>query len=174
MNQSTATTSVSSSDSKESVYLMVGDLYFGNQAREVKTLLGSCVAVTLWHKGFGIGGMCHIALPETRTDTVDPMNTRFADGAINTFLLYMTDAGLQPKDFKVGLYGGGQMFHYRHRESYIDIGAKNLEIVRRLLKLHKFRVIDEDVSGPYYRHIALDLKTGQLNLRKTPVSETMD
>ncbi|MDH5546673.1 MAG: chemotaxis protein CheD [Gammaproteobacteria bacterium] len=173
MNQNTAASS-DIQEEGESVYLMVGDLYFGNQAREVKTLLGSCVAITLWHKEHGIGGMCHIALPETRIDTPDPMNTRFADGAINTFIKYIAEIDLQPKNFTVGLYGGGQMFHYRDKESYIDIGAKNLAITKRLLSLHRFRIVEEDVSGPFYRHICLDLKTGKTTLKKTPVRETMD
>jgi chemotaxis protein CheD len=158
---------------QESIYLMVGDLYFGNQAKEVKTLLGSCVAITLWHPKLKVGGMSHIALPESRNEANSSMNTRFADGAINSFISYMTDIDTQPKEYIVHLYGGGQMFHKDDKESYNDVGAKNLANTRRLLKLYRFNIVKEDVSGSFYRHVCLNLQNGHVELRKTPVSDTM-
>ena len=158
---------------KPSIYLMVGDLYFGNQTKEVKTLLGSCVSVILWHPVFKVGGMCHIALPESANDAKNALNTRYADGAIHSFITYMTDINTQPKDYIAHLYGGGQMFNKDDKENYNDVGARNLDITRRLLTLYKFKIEDEDVSGPFYRHVALNLHTGKIDLRKMPVSDTM-
>ena len=43
--------------------LMPGDFVFGNSELKLKTLLGSCVAITLWHPDKKIGGMCHYMLP---------------------------------------------------------------------------------------------------------------
>lgn len=160
-------------NSEKSIYLMVGDLYFGNQAKEVKTLLGSCVAITLWHPRLKVGGMCHIALPESNNITKDPMNTRYAEGAVHTFVMYMTQLETQPKEYITKVYGGGQMFGHHDRSSYNDIGAKNLSIAKKLLDFYRFNISEEDVSGRYYRHVCLDLKTGMVQQRKTPVSETM-
>ena len=33
----------------QKLFLMPGQWYFGGKASELRTLLGSCVAVTLWH-----------------------------------------------------------------------------------------------------------------------------
>lgn len=167
-----ATTAVNNKDPQQSIYLMIGDLYFGNQAKEVKTLLGSCVSVILWHSEFKVGGMCHIALPETNS-AKNALNTRYADGAINSFITYMTDIDTQPRDYIVHLYGGGQMFNKDDKENYNDVGARNIEITHRLLTLYKFKIEKEDVSGPFYRHVGLNLHTGQIDLRKMPVSDTM-
>ena len=46
------------------VFLQPGDFYFGEAGTRIRTLLGSCVAITLWHPILHIGGMCHIMLPE--------------------------------------------------------------------------------------------------------------
>lgn len=43
--------------------LLAGQLYFGTQAGTVRTLLGSCVALVLWHPQRRIGAMCHYLLP---------------------------------------------------------------------------------------------------------------
>jgi len=45
------------------VVLGPGDLYFGDRRTRIRTLLGSCVAVTLWHPKAQIGGMCHYMMP---------------------------------------------------------------------------------------------------------------
>lgn len=45
------------------VFLGPGDLYFGDQFTRIRTLLGSCVAITLWHPRALIGGMCHYMMP---------------------------------------------------------------------------------------------------------------
>lgn len=158
---------------QQSIYLMVGDLYFGNQADEVKTLLGSCVAITLWHPKLFVGGMCHIALPESRDDKHSALNTRFADGAINRFISYISEIDTQPKEYVVNLYGGGQMFNNRDKDNYNDVGAKNIANTKRLLAHYRFNISKEDLSGPYYRHVCLNLRNGHVELRKTPVSETM-
>ena len=44
------------------ISLLPGELYFG-QRHLLKTLLGSCVAITLWHPQRQLGGMCHFLLP---------------------------------------------------------------------------------------------------------------
>ena len=41
-----------------------GGFYFGDNENEIYTLLGSCVAVTLWHPFLNFAGMCHVILPE--------------------------------------------------------------------------------------------------------------
>ena len=41
------------------IFLQPGELWFGDEQTRIRTILGSCVAVTLWHPGRRIGGMCH-------------------------------------------------------------------------------------------------------------------
>lgn len=45
------------------VILQPGELFFGKEDVVVKTLLGSCIAITLWHPEQKQGGMCHYMLP---------------------------------------------------------------------------------------------------------------
>ena len=48
---------------KNDVFLLPGEFHFGDQDDRIITLLGSCVAITLWHPEKRIGGMCHYMLP---------------------------------------------------------------------------------------------------------------
>src|SRR5690606_5865574 len=45
------------------VNLLPGALWFGTGDVRLHTLLGSCVAITLWHPRYRYGGMCHFMLP---------------------------------------------------------------------------------------------------------------
>ena len=61
--------------------LLAGQLYFGTQAGTVRTLLGSCVALVLWHPQRRIGAMCHYLLPGRQRRDGSP-DARFGDEAI--------------------------------------------------------------------------------------------
>ena len=44
------------------VFLQPGELYFGDRYTRLRTLLGSCVSIVLWHREALLGGMCHYML----------------------------------------------------------------------------------------------------------------
>ena len=62
--------------------LMPGELFFGKDVACLHTLLGSCVAVTLWHPRLRIGGMCHYLLPGRNRPPNQPRDGKFGDEAI--------------------------------------------------------------------------------------------
>src|SRR5439155_18563598 len=41
------------------IFLQPGEWYFGDADTRIRTLLGSCVAITMWHPRRCLGGMCH-------------------------------------------------------------------------------------------------------------------
>ncbi len=68
---------------KNKVFLHPGEFHFADGETHIHTLLGSCVAITLWHPYLRIGGMCHFVLPE-RPDKYNGKNLdgRYAEDAI--------------------------------------------------------------------------------------------
>ncbi|MGI9213007.1 MAG: chemotaxis protein CheD, partial [Methylococcaceae bacterium] len=45
------------------IFLQPGEYYFSDRDTRIRTVLGSCVAITFWHPGILVGGMCHFMLP---------------------------------------------------------------------------------------------------------------
>ena len=41
------------------VFLQPGDIHFGGADTRIRTVLGTCVAISLWHPVRQIGGMSH-------------------------------------------------------------------------------------------------------------------
>jgi len=146
------------------IFLHPGELYFGRAPTIISTLLGSCVAATLWHPEKKIGGMCHIVLPEAINGKCD---MKYGDCAIGEFAKQAIKYQTRTKDYKIHLYGGSDMFPDMKKQTGMKIGDRNIEKTEELLKLYKFRVDEVDTGGTTSRKIKLDLSDGSVWTRKT-------
>jgi len=148
-------------------YLYPGERWFGRGNLQVRTLLGSCVAITLWHPGLKSGGMCHYLLPEdptrSRARAPDP---RYADEAMGLFLRDIKRMRTCASDYRAGLFGGGNMFTALERAWTVDIGRRNSEMGRSLLRRYGFTLVYEDVGGKLHRQVILDITDGKIFLRR--------
>lgn len=151
-------------DFGHTIVLGAGELFFGQAPAIVHTLLGSCVAITLWHPRLRCGGMCHYLLPR-RADYVRNHHGRghYGSDAIAFFLEQARRAGCRPADFHVKIFGGGQMFDdLPAKESPVDVASNNVEIGLALLGEGGFVVRAADTGGVRYRKIFLDLESGDV------------
>jgi len=152
------------------IFLQPGELWFGDEHTRIRTILGSCVAVTLWHPGRRIGGMCHFMLPKrgprARSEGLDG---RYAGDAIALFARELRAARTHPQDYQVKLFGGGRMFRSRHapgvQADMQDVGARNVESARTLLRAQGFRVRAAHVAGEGHRNLIFDVGSGEVWLR---------
>ena len=145
-----------------------GELYFGRERCILKTLVGSCIAIVLWHQEKNLGGMCHIVLPDSSEARIG-CNNRFADCAIKTFVEDIKAAGTQPGDYWVGVYGGGNMFPGMHFNNARPIGEQNVSAACRCLKESGFHVAHKDIGRAVYRMLSLDLESGEVVLKNTDI-----
>lgn len=146
------------------IFLHPGDLYFGRAPTIISTLLGSCVAATLWHPKEKIGGMCHIVLPESPEDVCE---MRYGDCAIAEFVKQATKFNTITKDYEVHIYGGSDMFPNMQKSAEMKIGNRNIEKVKELLRLYRFYIKEIDTGGSNSRKIKLDLSDGSVWARQT-------
>lgn len=143
-----------------------GDLYFGSDEDVIYTLLGSCVAVTLWHPKLLIAAMCHITSP---TSNIEESDTRYANSAINVCMKKITSLNTVPLDYEVGVYGGGSILPVGSDKSGPYIGEKNLIEVEKLLKASGFLVKNRDVGDNFTRKLTLNRLTGDIILERIEV-----
>jgi chemotaxis protein CheD len=71
------------------IVLQPGDWHFGDENTRIRTVLGTCVSVVLWHPALRIGGMCHYMLPGRSPHTGGELDGRYADDAFR-LMLYET------------------------------------------------------------------------------------
>ncbi|HSW03982.1 chemotaxis protein CheD [Aquabacterium sp.] len=164
------------------VLLQPGQWWFGGGATRVRTVLGSCVAVTLWHPRRQIGGMCHYLLPrrgsadraapEAPGSAGDTSDGRYGDEVLMQMVRAVASTGSTPVEYEAKLFGGGRMFRSLDARGTAQVPDRNVQAGRDLLLQHGFACKAEHVGGYGHREVVLDVPDGQVWLRHTPLRTT--
>lgn len=151
------------------IFLQPGEFYFGGAATRIRTLLGSCVAITLWHPERMIGGMCHYMLPN-RPKHGGPLDGKYADEAMALFLQQVAHHQTRPEDYQVKLFGGGTMFPGYSEET--SVARSNINTARQLVTRHHLRLSAEDLGRNGHRDVIFDISSGHVWVRHQDLNES--
>lgn len=153
------------------VFLQTGDCFFGVQPTLVTTVLGSCLAVTMHAPKMGIGTICHAFLPDSddgkRRGIIEPQICRFVDTALQNMLESMDKVGIPRRDLVIKMFGGSSGIAVQGmKHSSYDIGRRNVEMARKLLKFARLTVQVEDVGGSKGRKLMFNTHSGEVWVKK--------
>jgi chemotaxis protein CheD len=158
------------------IFLQPGDFYFGDEDTRIRTILGSCVSITMWHPTRLIGGMCHYMLPGGLRIDLDRLDGKYADEAMLMFLHEIRAAKTHPSEYRVKLFGAGNMFpdvkKNRADKSDPNVPDKNRAIAYSLVEKHGFKIDAEDLGGDGHRQVLFDIWSGHAWVRKPPLLNT--
>jgi|GEM_PF-127970 len=146
--------------------LMPGQMHLGRQAASVRTLLGSCVAITLWHPQLRIGGMCHYLLPSRRRRAGEAADGRYGDEAVEAMVQRLRQLGAQPGEFIAHLYGGADTLASIGGSARFNVGERNIEQGWTLIERYGFQLDGVDVGEDVPRVVALTLADGAVQMRR--------
>lgn len=145
------------------IFLQPGDFHFGDAETSIRTVLGSCVSITMWHPQRLIGGMCHFMLPGGRRTAPDRLNGKYADEAIMMFMLEIAHNKTNVKDYEVKLFGGGNMFPgIAKKEGGSDIGKKNIDMAKALSEQHGLKIVAQDMGMTGHRNVIFEVWSGHV------------
>jgi chemotaxis protein CheD len=146
------------------VLLEPGEFYFGDRSTRIRTLLGSCVAISLWHPRALIGGMCHYMMPGGHPATdPQPLNGRYAADAVEMFLREVAEAGTMPQEYVAKVFGGGNQFPgWSHRGDGGGLPNRNIEAALSLLVEHHITVTATHLGGNGHRQVIFDVWSGDV------------
>jgi chemotaxis protein CheD len=162
-------------DSAIEIFLDPGEYFVGDSGFTVRTLLGSCVSITLWHPHFKYGAMSHFLLstrPKGNTLTQDrrqpspELDGKYADEVLLLMLRQLKDANVKPEQCQAKIFGGGNMFPQRRQDDSTNIGKKNGETARMLLRSHGIPIVSEDLYGNGHREIIFNVSNGDVWIRQ--------
>ncbi len=148
------------------IFLQPGEWYFAGSDTRIRTVLGSCVSLTLWHRRLKMGGMCHYLLPSRGTGMPAECDGRYADEAVAILLREARAAGLKQDECEFKMFGGGNMFPaLRSLHDNAHVPARNVAAMRDLARRHGLRIAAEDVGGSGHRHVMFDIWSGHVWVR---------
>lgn len=144
------------------VHVAPGQVSLGKAGEELRTLLGSCVAVSLWQPHRRLGALSHVALPARNLPPGGVrLDGRFADEAWVKMAMLLAAHGITPHDCVCKIFGGGRIF----ANEFANIGGRNIESVRQLLDSCGIAISKEHVGGIGHRELRFNVATGDVWLR---------
>lgn len=146
------------------INLMPGQWHFGRNA-SLRTLLGSCVAITLWHPQQHLGGMCHFLLPSRSNRGNEALDGRYGDEAVELLMAGIRRSGTQATDYLAHLYGGADTMPDATNIKF-NVGQRNIEQGWALIDRMGFQLQDVDVGDSIPRTVSLNLSTGRVDVKR--------
>jgi len=160
------------------IFLKPGDFYFGDADTRIRTILGSCISITMWHPTRLIGGMCHYLLPSRPNKSKSGLDGHYADEAMQMFMKELKAARTHPSEYRVKVFGGGNMLKFLkssspdidfesrgERQFHMDVAARNVSAAESLLLDNGFKLEAKDLGGNKHRHIIFDIWSGDVWVR---------
>jgi two-component system, chemotaxis family, protein-glutamate methylesterase/glutaminase len=150
-------------------FLLPGEMAFVREPTLLSTLLGSCVAVCIYDRARGWGGMNHFMVPSAGTTRLSP--GKCGDQAIPQLLKLASLAGCDPGRMAARIYGGAAVTGALGGANH-EIGDHNVALARKFLKEAGVTIGAEEVGGVRGRRIDFDTGQGAIKCSLMAVSES--
>lgn len=132
----------------------------------LKTIgLGSCVGVAIYDPFKRVGGLSHIMLPDSTVFNGEVKAGKFADLAIPLMMEDMLNIGAKHHNLQAKISGGSSMFPLTNQLPQAQIGRRNIEAVKEILKKMKIPLLGENTGGSAGRTMWLDLEDMTTRIR---------
>lgn len=145
------------------IFLQPGEFFVADAEYQMRTMLGSCVSITLWHPFKRVGAMSHFLLP-TRGSLAGPeeLDARYGDEAMDLMVAELRQYGVAVGQCQGKVFGGGNMFPDHMRSGVLNVGQRNGEAALELLNRHGVPILSESLFGIGHRQIIFDVRSGDV------------
>lgn len=157
---------------KVKIYLKPGEAVVSRRPVLVATVLGSCVAVTMYSEKIRVGAICHAMLPSSSCKQNDLLCVETAlDYMYRKMMAY--GAG---NDMVVKLFGGAQVLDaVNYSSDKLTVGEQNVARAEEVLRMLGLKVAKANTGGVCGRKLFFSIKNGDVYLRKMgPRSDLID
>ncbi|MFA6286483.1 MAG: chemotaxis protein CheD [Opitutaceae bacterium] len=148
-------------------HLQPGELLVTQEPIWVVTLLGSCVAVTMFNSRFRLSAICHAMLPKPPGAHASGRRSdecfRYVSHAIPAMAERFARLGLEPAEVEVKMFGGGNVIDLGgNPQGDRSIGDANVALATQLLREARFQLKGHSVGGNCGRKIAFNTHSGEV------------
>lgn len=146
----------------ELIKVGMADLKVGRAPDTLTTLgLGSCIGLTLYDPVTKVGGLVHYMLPDSTKLRNSANIAKFGDTGTKELLRLMLANGANKRRLVAKIAGGACMFEISGATSVGNVGARNAEEAKIILKQLGIRLVAEDTGLNYGRTVELRCETGE-------------
>ena len=147
----------------DNVYLKPGEGLVTRTPVLVSTVLGSCVAVTMFSAASGFGAICHAMLPDNAGRETD---LRYVDTALRHIYEKLLEYGVSG-DLEVKLFGGAQVLNVAERALHKQtVGDQNVAAAETMLASLGLVIAASDTGGLRGRKLFFCTRSGDVFVRR--------
>ena len=144
--------------------IMPGEYYVTQGDEFILTVLGSCVAACVWDPVARVGGMNHFMLVSPGNAPDDPVigaATRYGVFAMEFLVNGVLALGGKRERLCVKVAGGAAVL----AQTTINVGAANVDFVRRYIKTERLQLMGEHLGGEQPRKLCFHPRTGSAQVK---------
>lgn len=139
-------------------FLYPGQLNAFRDETLITTILGSCVAVTIYDPIHKVGGINHFLL-DSPTE-YDDKGPRYGSFAIPELIRRCEELGGKRANFQARLFGGANVVEISIGGA--SVGERNIALAEKVLQELGIPVLEKDVGGQNPRTIRFNSATGKV------------
>lgn len=160
------------------VYLKPAEMLVREKPGIIRTILGSCIAVTMFNRRLGITAICHALLPKcpSPAEAQEHLSKlKYVDTVIPEMIRRIRNFGVEPDEIEVKLFGGSDMLGATQVEAGRDqpVGRLNIETAKQVLHAEHLVVSVTDVGGKFGRKIFFYTHTGEVLLKRLKADDVI-
>ena len=161
------------------LYLKPGEMIFTREPYRITTVLGSCLAVTMYYPPLKIGAICHAVLPSYHQLSANNRRKNafdFVDTSLEWMMARFSRSGVATRQIEVKMFGGASLFaDGGSPDEETGVGRKNIEKALEVMRRERLRLLAWNVGGHHGRKVIFTSSTGevlskQLRSRPTPAT----
>lgn len=127
--------------------------------------LGSCIGLTLYDPVAKVGGLVHYMLPDSTKLRNNSNIAKFGDTGIQELLKQVLAQGASQRRLVAKIAGGAKMFEVSGLSSVGNVGERNAEQAKLMLKKLNIPLIAEDTGLNYGRTVELNCENGDFIIK---------
>lgn len=153
-------------------HLKPAGFYFLEKPGVIRTVLGSCVTVTMFCKRTGAASACHPVLPVCRDNKACHFagcsdKYKYVECVIPEMARLFRKSGVSMNELEVKLFGGSEMITKNGAQAQIiQVGRMNGEMAMKKLNGLGIRIKSYDIGGTLGRRILFDTSSGDVWVKR--------
>ena len=151
------------------IFLDPGEYFVGDASFQVRTLLGSCVSMILWHPRLQFGAMSHFLLSRRKhplQSKAEGLDGKYADEVLQLMLGELVAASVTVEQCQAKVFGGGNMFPDHPLPAVLNVGRINGQSALALLQEQGLTVVAQDLYGEGHREVIFNVRKGEVWVRQ--------
>ncbi|MBU0968064.1 MAG: HDOD domain-containing protein [Proteobacteria bacterium] len=129
------------------------------ESRIFEALLLTCVGVAIYDKISGVGGLCHILLPDSPGPENSWQPRSYASSCLSLFVEDLLKSGAELSKLEAVVAGGALGIPFSQYDMNLDIGGRTCECVYRFLKARAIPVKKSETGGCFGMKISINTAT---------------